>query len=585
MALENPSSRFLERRWSAPHGAAGVWLEVSGRNVELHAVSPNGSERSIWARCTEQGCLGEMVSQGRCFRHAGPNERREYVRRQKSDRRPISLRGVVSDEAVLRDAFGELVVRGGTFQRIVSLSGSKIIAPLQFDRVNFEGQLSFHGAVFSERLEFRGCQFQETLNSSFAYFDAGPPSWNECEFKRQINLSFVHARDVSIGLEGCKFSEGFLADGIAGPILLRDSEIDGPVSLANAATSVVMEDAILLGPIDLSGAQLKALHANGAKFLGAFQVGPAVVEYCYLNRAMFKARVRIELESDRLELNGANFQDGGSILLRDGEVSLEQLSAGRQLLFAGSQDVTRLPRILSLRDADVGSMRFARVSMKECKLYGAHNLAGLSLESTVELPTTPRFWSVRRRCVADEIHWRASRSGPLARPWRSLMPRSEEADRLARWQSGSPAPGQIQSVYRDLRRGREGQADQPGAADFYYGEMEMRRRDKTAPTADRLVVTLYWLASGYGLRAARPLVALSAMLFVATILVRQSGFVDGAVDWATAALFTFRHVLPGIRRSPLELTHIGESVEITIGFFGPVFLALFALALRGRIKR
>jgi hypothetical protein len=32
----------------------------------------------------------------------------------------------------------------------------------------------------------------------------------------------------------------------------------------------------------------------------------------------------------------------------------------------------------------------------------------------------------------------------------------------------------IQAVYRDLRKGREDAKDEPGAADFYYGEMEKR---------------------------------------------------------------------------------------------------------------
>ena len=34
---------------------------------------------------------------------------------------------------------------------------------------------------------------------------------------------------------------------------------------------------------------------------------------------------------------------------------------------------------------------------------------------------------------------------------------------------------EVAGVYRDLRKGREDNKDEPGAADFYYGEMEMRR--------------------------------------------------------------------------------------------------------------
>jgi hypothetical protein len=41
-------------------------------------------------------------------------------------------------------------------------------------------------------------------------------------------------------------------------------------------------------------------------------------------------------------------------------------------------------------------------------------------------------------------------------------------------------PGQIAGLYRALRKGREDVKDEPGAADFYYGEMEMRRHARQA---------------------------------------------------------------------------------------------------------
>jgi hypothetical protein len=77
------------------------------------------------------------------------------------------------------------------------------------------------------------------------------------------------------------------------------------------------------------------------------------------------------------------------------------------------------------------------------------------------------------------------------------------------------APGQIAALYRALRKGREDAKDEPGAADFYYGEMEMRRRARrhsadnldgqsSAASRGRMergILTAYWLVSGYGLRA------------------------------------------------------------------------------------
>ena len=70
-------------------------------------------------------------------------------------------------------------------------------------------------------------------------------------------------------------------------------------------------------------------------------------------------------------------------------------------------------------------------------------------------------------------------------------------------------------LYRELHKGREDAKDEPGAADFYYGEMEMRRHDPGTPTAERLVLWAYWLLSGYALRAWRALAALVLVVILA----------------------------------------------------------------------
>ena len=57
-------------------------------------------------------------------------------------------------------------------------------------------------------------------------------------------------------------------------------------------------------------------------------------------------------------------------------------------------------------------------------------------------------------------------------------------DSPERWTRGrSPA------LYRALRKGREDVKDEPGAADFYYGEMEMRRLARPPSTAASAVVS------------------------------------------------------------------------------------------------
>ena len=119
--------------------------------------------------------------------------------------------------------------------------------------------------------------------------------------------------------------------------------------------------------------------------------------------------------------------------------------------------------------------------------------------------------------IAEERAWRVSRIARhgLARQI-STLGRHWVAPRWPSWLD-DPQPdvlnsGQIAGLYRALRKGREDAKDEPGAADFYYGEMEMRRHvgrtsDRPADNhasvlsrgrVERSILTAYWLVSGYG---------------------------------------------------------------------------------------
>jgi hypothetical protein len=86
-------------------------------------------------------------------------------------------------------------------------------------------------------------------------------------------------------------------------------------------------------------------------------------------------------------------------------------------------------------------------------------------------------------------------------------------------------------------QGREDGKDEPGAADFYYGEMEMRRHARRGRTSgasrgqvERAILTAYWLMSGYGLRAWRALAWLLVVILVATVGLWAVGFTAEPVN-------------------------------------------------------
>jgi hypothetical protein len=203
-------------------------------------------------------------------------------------------------------------------------------------------------------------------------------------------------------------------------------------------------------------------------------------------------------------------------------------------------------------------------------------------------------------------------------------PPPTELQELVRERSGQPVqqpePAYVASLYRSLRKAEEDSKHEPGAADFYYGEMEMRRLANETPWIERQILRAYWLVSGYALRASRALLTLLLVLLVASALTATFGFkppsqppsrsLNGTITgspptqqlrlspppspkpppqrsfiarfgtaWWTsleAAMF---------RSSDQNLNPTGRHIQTIIRFFGPFLVGLALLSVRGRVKR
>ena len=154
-------------------------------------------------------------------------------------------------------------------------------------------------------------------------------------------------------------------------------------------------------------------------------------------------------------------------------------------------------------------------------------------------------------------------------------------------------PRPDRGLYRALRKGREDIKDEPGAADFYYGEMEMRHRAHQGPPAprpgdapNRGVLTAYWLVSGYSLRAWRALAWLAVTTALFAVAFHLVGFARPAqpASYWTSLLYAFRATL-SLTDSNVQLTAWGQLLQGLLRLTGPVLLGLALLALRGRVRR
>ncbi|MFE1877707.1 hypothetical protein ACFW9N_43900 [Streptomyces sp. NPDC059496] len=294
-------------------------------------------------------------------------------------------------------------------------------------------------------------------------------------------------------------------------------------------------------------------------------------------------------------------------------------------LLAGSAEV----RVASVQGVDAAHLVLTDTDLSDCLFTGAFHLDQLRLEGRCTFAPTPTGWHrrgirpvrwTRRRTLAEEHHWRALWIGqPAAAPGRPPSP--------SVWRTGprhpnpalTPDPEDVAATYRQLRKAFEDGKNEPGAADFYYGEMEMRRHDHTGtPPGERGLLHGYWLLSGYGLRASRALGWLAAAMLVTIILLMGFGIPQnspkqqaaGAVppgggtatfvidkedprnptgDRFTSKRFdkalnvTLNSVV--FRSSGQDLTTSGTYIEMASRLLEPTLLALAALAVRGRIKR
>ena len=341
-----------------------------------------------------------------------------------------------------------------------------------------------------------------------------------------------------------------------------------------------------------------------------------------LDDVQFEQPVQIEVSSTALCCRRARFAGGAQFRLRWARVVLDDTDLSAPSILAGiprlsSEELARQeeqisrawrrllpgqipgrPQLVSLRRADMAGLGLNHISAADCWFADAHNLDKLRLESDVSFAAAPppvgsdwgwQWWSARE-VIAEERAWRANRSD---RRW--------AAPRWPGWlgdqQPDVLDPGQIAGLYRALRKAREDAKDEPGAADFYYGEMEMRRARPPSNhggqsgaasrgRVERGILTVYWLVSGYSLRAWRAVAWLAVITALFAVAFHLVGFAvpPRPVSYWTSLLYAFRATL-SLADNQVTLTAWGSLLQAVLRLTGPVLLGLALLALRGRVKR
>jgi uncharacterized protein YjbI with pentapeptide repeats len=421
-----------------------------------------------------------------------------------------------------------------------------------FDRVRFAEAASFAGAQFSKVAWFKEAQFQRNANFTGARFSE--VAWFEgAQFEADAN--FAEAR--------------FDRAGRLGPLAARRLLLDSAVFSQGAVVEACAAEVSCRRTTFQDAATLRLRYARadltGAVFATSASVGSADHPFTYPS---------------------SPGSDGEREIPESGVREHTREAPGWPAPGPGEGHAPGAAALTSLAGVDVTNLVIIDVDMQHCRFAGARRLDQLHLEGrcrfsyppvSTRLRWAPSRWS-RRQVIAEE------------RTWRGWEPDGRTA--FAREKAGDANPQisaeRLAALYRALRKAFEDSKNEPGAADFYYGEMEMRRHAPSAPRAERSVLTMYWAICGYGLRASRALAALAAVILAASLVLQHAGFPGHAPGYTDSLLYAAGSMLSLNLTSghvPAALTHWGELTRILLRIAGPICLGLAALALRGRVKR
>ena len=486
------------------------------------------------------------------------------------------------------------------------------LAPLvtSFDDAVFKAVAVFAGVMFAAASFRRTLFLGETPFDSAQTLDAfhgRARSSLAFEAASLGKVSFQEARFASVRFDDCDFE--------------RDCELNQTVFDQAVFARCRFSQSLTAGRQTFT---VSADFSN-CEVAGPFRLDCDISGDLAVTETTLRDRIDWNLKCKALRLTGSRLLEGGFVNLRADECALRECDIPKPLVISGPSDGSRLPLVTSLQRSNVPGLTLSEVSLVSCLFGGAIGLDKLKLDGAHRLASPTNRWHAKRGVLAEEHAWRHGRRNSWNLP-----------DGVGKASSSSPRPTELAEIYRSLRRGREGAGDEPGAADFYYGEMEMRRiqarprwtiwsktqrlrgntkTPKRASTGESAILSLYWLLSGYGLRAWRAFAVLTTILAIAVVLIGFQGLSrtntvivgesSGLALIDQQRLLVVTSVTRGrdaliprlssattavleaslLRTTSVGLSPFGRAVALLIKVAGPLLLGLGLLAVRGRAKR
>jgi uncharacterized protein YjbI with pentapeptide repeats len=443
--------------------------------------------------------------------------------------------------------FAAANLTGATFKHGLRLKRVRFANGAAFDRVH-TSDLFLDEAVFEGNAGFRELQAADlSVKSSrferYASFDAA-------------ELGFAGFRDVDFAAEA-----RFRALKRTGPMVMRSVRFAAAASFHESTVKqLAFPNCEFHGPFrakkltvedELTFAAARFTNTRALELQAGSKIG--------LHDATFVRPLSLAVQSPTLDASGACFEEGVDIALEPGSRGVFSAAAfgGASLITTSDSDDRRPAKVESMDRARAGRLTLHGLDLRQCRFAQLHRLDDVLISGRGQLPLAPEVvkGAYRREVLADEL---------------ALEDRG--------------AASSIADVYRAMRKAREASHDYPGAADFYYGEMEMRRAGADS-WGERALLTLYWLIGGYGMRAERAALSFVVALIVLSVGFQTIGFVEppsfgNTVAWALTASVSLTRSAPEV-----DLTAVGMFMNVAARLLGPALIALAVLGLRSRVRR
>jgi len=321
---------------------------------------------------------------------------------------------------------------------------------------------------------------------------------------------------------------GFREGAIRGHLGLEFGDYGGPVSLINlkCGSALHLAESVYRDSVDIRNLETSWLDMHEGKFLAGLVSAEVEVEGTLDARdADFLQPVWLSAKAGSVILDGAIFRREVSFQLDGSLVSAVRCKFDEPSRIARDG---REVRLLDLADTDMASLRLDGVDLTACSLQHAVNLSSAELDGNVTFAEIPRRlpgarWyrlQAARPVCWDEILFFANSGEKCWTAWRDRVIAAIPVPNRPLWALeersvatvGTAAPQHLVSLYRDLRRSLENRDEEYLGNGFYYSECTVRRRYSGG--WQRLVLTLYWIFGGYGVRPSRPLTTLAILLAV-----------------------------------------------------------------------